>query len=124
MVKARLIKGAAWDAAVINGLPDSTFQGPYPNEHAARVRDPGDFQPGSFRSKDLPESKIRIILGRLKGETTTTVQAYRFPIDAYTPAEAKQWLKDNKVEYKSFEAAAKKETAECKSVKAHMRRPS
>ena len=26
---------------------------PYPSEHAARVRDPGDFQPDSFRRKEI-----------------------------------------------------------------------
>lgn len=83
---------------------------PYPNEHSARVRDPGDFEEGSFRSKTLPKSEggtggVRMIMGHLKGETTMTVQAYRFPADLYTPEEAKQWLEDNDVKYISFEKA-------------------
>lgn len=87
---------------------------PYPNEHAARVRDPGDFEPNSFRSMELPKSKggkggVRTILGRLKGETTTTTQAYRFPADLYTAEEARQWLKDNDIKGASFEAAKKPE---------------
>lgn len=86
------------------------------NEHAARVRDPGDFVPGSFRSKPLPKSEggkggVRMIIGKLKGGTgSTTVQAYRFPAKLYTAAEAKAWLKKNEVKYDSFrEATAGKE---------------
>lgn len=130
MVKAKLIKNAVGDVVMIS--PDrSGLRFPYPNEHAARIRDPGDFQADSFRSKDLPKPEggkgsVRMILGRLKGETTMTVQAYRFPADLYTVAEAKQWLKDNEVEYKSFEAAIKKEAAEPsikpRLVGAHVRR--
>ena len=78
---------------------------PLPNEHSARIRDPGDFQPDSFRRKELPKGGVSMILGRLKGETTMTVQAYRFPKDQYTPVEAKQWLKDNDVGDYTFEPA-------------------
>ena len=86
------------------------LQEPYPNEHAARVRDPGDFQANSFKSVALPKSKggkggVRMVIGRLKGQTTTTAQTYRFPADLYTAAEAKAWLKDNEVKYISFEQA-------------------
>jgi len=86
------------------------LQEPYPDEHAARVRDPGDFQKDSFRSKELPKSDVRMIIGKLKGETTTTVQSYRFPKDKFTVAQAKKWLKDNDVKYVEFEPA--KETKE------------
>lgn len=78
---------------------------PYPNEHAARVRDPGDFEEGSFRRMNLPDSEVVAIIGRLKGEETTTTQAYRFPIEHFTAEEARQWLKDNDIKYKSFEKA-------------------
>ena len=79
---------------------------PYPNEHSARVRDPGDFQPDSFRRKTIANG-VDIILGRLKGESTMTTQAYRFNKTVFTAAEAKEWLKDHKVEYISFEPASK-----------------
>ena len=83
---------------------------PYPNEHSARVRDPGDFIDSSFRSKELPKSKggkggVRVIMGKLKAGGSMIVQAYRFPADRYTVAEAKQWLKNNDVKYISFEPA-------------------
>jgi hypothetical protein len=77
---------------------------PYPNEHAARVRDPALFQPDSFRSKELARG-IRVIIGKLKGSSSMAVQAYRFAADQYTAAEAKEWLKRNGVIYISFEPA-------------------
>jgi len=83
---------------------------PYPSEHAARVRDPDDFQPNSFRSKTLPGG-VRLILGRLRDESTMTVQAYRFPADSYSVEEAKAWLKENDVKDILFEEATGEEKA-------------
>lgn len=78
---------------------------PYPTEHAARIRDPGLFIPESFRSKDLKDG-VRIILGKLKtGGSNMVTQAYRFSIENFTPEQARQWLKDNKVAFKKFEPA-------------------
>jgi hypothetical protein len=81
---------------------------PFPNFHSARVKSPGSFTPGSFRTITLPKSKgIKAVIGRLKGKTTTTVQAYRFPITAYTVAQAKAWLKEHNVKPILFEPAKK-----------------
>jgi len=77
---------------------------PYPNEHAARVIDPGEFIPDSFRSKEL-KNGIRIIVAKLKGGTAMIVQAYRFSVDKFTVEQAKKWLEDNKVKYIKFEPA-------------------
>lgn len=60
---------------------------PYPSEHACRIRQPGEFEPNSFRR--IKQGKLSIIIGKLKGKTTTTAQAYRYPKDAYTEAEAR-----------------------------------
>ena len=79
---------------------------PYQNEHSARVRDPGDFQSDSFRRKNIARG-VDIIMGRLKGETTMTAQAYRFDKTVFTVAEAKAWLKKNNIHYISFEPAQK-----------------
>jgi len=84
---------------------------PYPNEHSARIRKPDDFQEGSFRSKPITEG-VRIIIGRLKGETKATTQAYRFHVDHFTAEEAKQWLKDHDISYILFEPAKKSEELE------------
>jgi phage I-like protein len=90
---------------------------PYPNEHAARLRDPDDFNDKSFRrvnggtiygSIKVP-STIVIIWGKLKEaaekDDPVIPQALRFPTKNYTEVEAKKWLKENKIKYISFEKA-------------------
>jgi len=79
---------------------------PFPNEHSARVRDPGDFVQRSFRRKNIANG-IDIITGWLTGQTTMTTQCYRFKADIYTVSEAKKWLKDHKINYILFEPAKK-----------------
>jgi ATP-dependent protease ClpP protease subunit len=66
-------------------------EGPFPNEHACRVRDPGDFEKGSFRriNRKSDEKNFSVIIGRLKGKTTTTTQAYRYPKDEWTETQAR-----------------------------------
>jgi len=75
---------------------------PYPSEHACRVRDPGAFEKGSFRR--IARNGMSIIIGKLKGKTTTTTQAFRYPKSKFTEAEARKHCKGNKG---SFEAASK-----------------
>ena len=75
---------------------------PYPHEHAARIRNPDAFEPNSFRSKQISRG-IRMILGKLKGSSTMTAQAYRFAADQFTADEAKRWLREHDVKYISFE---------------------
>ena len=64
---------------------------PYPNEHACRLRDPGDFQADSFRrtSRTHEGKRYAVIMGRLKGEEELTEQAYRYPSDGWTADEAR-----------------------------------
>ena len=79
---------------------------PLPNFHSARVKDPKDFQPDSFRVIKIKGTKgIQSVIGRPKGKTTTTTQSYRFPKANYTPAEAKAWLKRNNIKWILFEPA-------------------
>ncbi len=65
---------------------------PYPNEHACRLRDPGDFQADSFRrvSRESDGRQYDVIMGRLKGETTMTEQAYRYPVREWTAEQARR----------------------------------
>jgi len=78
---------------------------PYTGEHSARVRDPGDFKQDTFRRKNI-DTGVDIITGKLKsGGDEMVTQTYRFKVDKFTVKEAKQWLKDNNVEYISFEPA-------------------
>jgi hypothetical protein len=75
---------------------------PYPNEHSCRLRQPGEFQPDSFRR--IKNKDLVMIIGRLKGKDTTTTQAYRYPKADWTEAKAKAHCEDAGG---SFEAASK-----------------
>ena len=94
---------------------------PYPNEHSARLKDPKDFEPKSFRRTNggtmygkikVPKT-IAIIWAKLKDKSKpkdpVIPQALRFPVKSWTAQKAKKWLKDNNVKYQSFEPAKKKE---------------
>jgi len=94
---------------------------PYENEHSARLRNPKDFDPQSFRrtnggtiygTKKVPKT-IAIIWAKLKGKSKPSdppiPQALRFPTKNWTVQKAKKWLKDNNIKYQSFEPAKKKE---------------
>lgn len=78
---------------------------PYENEHSARVKNPGSFQPDSFRRKELSDG-VSVIMGKLKGESSMTAQAYRFKADKFTAKQARDWLKENNITYIEFEPAA------------------
>ena len=68
------------------------------NEIRYRIKDPDLFEDDSFRTIKIKKDKPRIngIIGKLKGEDTTTLQSLRFPKDDdWTLEEAKQWVKDH-----------------------------
>jgi len=77
---------------------------PYPNEHSCRIKDPGVFQPDSFRR--MKTGILSIIIGRLKGESKTTTQAYRYPTADWTEDAARKHCQDNDGR---FEPAAKED---------------
>jgi len=62
---------------------------PYPNEHAARMMDPGVCEDKSFRRKKAGKG-ISLILCKRDG--AMQAQAYRFDKTMYTPDEAKAWI--------------------------------
>ena len=75
---------------------------PYPNEHAARIEDPEQFD--TFRRKNNEfKTGIHVIHGIKDNERL--VQSIRFDSDMYTPEEAKAWLERNEFEYIKFEDA-------------------
>jgi len=80
---------------------------PYPNEHACRLRDPGDFQEDSFRrtTREHDGKQYSVIMGRLKGEDTMTEQSYRYPKDDWSVESARSHCRSHDG---SFEAAAEK----------------
>jgi len=83
---------------------------PYPNEHACRLRDPGDFEADSFRrvTREHEGKKYAVIMGRLKDEETLTEQAYRYPIETWEEADARAHCREHEGR---FEAAAPKSGA-------------
>jgi hypothetical protein len=64
---------------------------PYPNEHSCRIREPGEFEDGSFRR--IKSGKLSIIIGKLKGKPSTTTQAYRYPKDTWSAEAARAHCK-------------------------------
>ena len=82
-------------------------QKPYPNEHAARMADPGDFVPSTFRSKTVAPG-LRLILGRKTKNGPMEVQAYRFDREKFTAAEARKWLADHNLKPVEFAEATEK----------------
>lgn len=59
--------------------------------HACRVRDPGDFQDGSFRTMTRKHDgkEYQVIVAKLKGESAMTEQAYRYAMETWTGAAAR-----------------------------------
>jgi HK97 family phage prohead protease len=77
------------EEAVVTGVKEMK---PYPNEHACRLRDPGDFEEDSFRrtGRQTAGKKYNVVMGKLKGESTMTEQAYRYPKADWPEADAKR----------------------------------
>lgn len=78
-------------------IDDDLVANPFPNEHACRVRPVSDFQAGSFRriSRMADGKTLDIIIGRPKGQTTTAAQAFRYPKDEWTVAQARAHCRRN-----------------------------
>ncbi|MHC4181228.1 MAG: DUF2213 domain-containing protein [Planctomycetota bacterium] len=88
---------------------------PFPNFHAARIRQPGLFVEGQIRQLDDPEGgAIRIIGGRLKSDPqgSAVVQAIRFEKGKFSASEARAWLKDHDFKTIEFEEATKEDAAD------------
>jgi len=76
---------------------------PYPNEHAARLKDPAGFD--RFRRvNDAGGAGVDFIYG-IKGSEPAEIQAIRFDAAQFTPAAARKWLEDNSMEALLFEEA-------------------
>ena len=75
---------------------------PYPNEHAARLTDPEQYD-SLRRENDAGGSGIDFIYGIKEG--VSEVQAIRFRSSQFTPAEAREWLAENDFDPIMFEEA-------------------
>lgn len=67
---------------------------PYPNEHSCRLKSPDLFENDSFRR--INQGKLSIIIGKLKGQSTTTTQAYRYSTSKWDKDDARKHCEDNK----------------------------
>lgn len=64
----------------------------------ARQKEPTEFEKDAFRTIRFAPG-IKAIVGRLKGETTTTVQSILFDKKKYTEEQAKEWLVKHKEKF-------------------------
>jgi len=70
---------------------------PYPHEHSARLRDPGEFTKlwretaNRWRGHTLPAG-VSIIIGETKTDGAIHTQSIRFDLNAWTLAQVKEWL--------------------------------
>lgn len=120
---AALLKDFKMESDKSNEAENIDPEMPYPNEHACRVREPSEFQADSFRrisAKSKTENKnYDIIIGKLKGKTSTTAQAYRYPKDTWTEAEARAHCKRN--DGKTFDPATGEYTdCNCQKTSTHI----
>lgn len=74
---------------------------PYPNEHAARIHPPGQYD--SFVRKNIAPG-IDAIFGIKDGKSE--IQAYRFDRTKFSEKEARQWLAEHKASFIDFEPAS------------------
>jgi hypothetical protein len=70
------------------------------NEFRWRLKDPGLFQPESFRRKKIAPG-VALVIGRLKGKTTTEAQSIRFDKEKFNRAQAMKWIKDHKDKFET-----------------------
>lgn len=82
---------------------------PFPNEHAARMKDPKRYAK-MRRENDKFASGIHAIWGVLE-DGTTEVQAIHFDSAKFTAAEAKAWLKEHDMNPMEFEPASEARSA-------------
>jgi hypothetical protein len=83
---------------------------PYPNFHAARVRDPDEFIEGTFRNVKIRPG-VNLIAGKLKKDGKDgpmTAQSYHFDKSKFTVDQAKKWLRKHKIKTILFEPAEEK----------------
>ena len=97
--------GKAWaDSLVAKMDRIMNEERPYPNEHAARLRDPGQYD--SFRRRnDAAGEGVDFIFGIKEGEEGAELQAIRFRLSQFTAAEARKWLSDRDYQPIEFEEA-------------------
>jgi HK97 family phage major capsid protein len=101
--------GKTWAEREWSRIKENRDYRPYPNEHAARLKDPSQYD--SFRREnDAGGTGIDFIYGIKDG--TTEIQAIRFDKNRYSVAEAKKWLESHDFKPILFEEATEREAME------------
>lgn len=96
--------GQSWAKRILAAEDDERAEKrPYPGEHAARIRDPEEFDSFSRRNDEGGEG-VDFVYG-IKGDTVL-VQSIRFDVDLFTVEQAQEWLDRNDFEPLLFEPAA------------------
>jgi hypothetical protein len=80
---------------------------PSPFDHSAEIISRDRFEKGSMNRKALDKSVI-VLNGKIKGKDIIAAHDYRFDSGDFTPDQAREWLKDHKVNPISFEEATGK----------------
>ena len=84
---------------------------PYPQEHAARLKDPSAYD--RFRRRNNAAGKgVDFIFGIKTGEEGTELQAIRFRLSEFTATEARTWLKEHDYTAMQFEEATGERAAD------------
>jgi hypothetical protein len=84
---------------------------PYPNQHAVPFADRAAFDPETIETKDIAPG-VSVIMGTRKGSQTKEAISYRFDADKFSVEQAKAWLKEKKIPFKSFEPATGEQAQE------------
>ncbi len=99
--------GKTWSDALVARMEsdrEMMAERPYPNEHAARLRDPDQYD--SFRRRnDEGGNGVDFIFGIKEEEEGAELQAIRFRLSEFTAAEARAWLSERDYEPLEFEEA-------------------
>jgi len=73
-----------------------------------RQKDPGGFAEGSFRMITLDAAGgIKAVIGKIKGEATTTVQSYLFAKDKWDAPRASAWVDKHRGGHEARDVAAR-----------------
>ncbi len=94
---------------LLSESPEEDQDRPFPQEHAARLRDPSAYD--RFRRRNNAAGRgVDFIFGIKSGQSGADLQAIRFRLSRFTAAEAKQWLSDHDYKPIQFEEATGKRT--------------
>lgn len=84
---------------------------PLPNEHAARLISPSNVVPGSYRRKNVKGGSIGLLFAQVRGAGngprggSMKLASVRFRAAHFTPAQAKEWMREHGLRPILFEAA-------------------